>query len=78
MKIKKDEDETRWAVEWLDAVADGSNKMSQRELSVVEKRGGLQVIKELAEERGVHLLQIEDDEGNEPVAASTKPFEVIC
>lgn len=68
----------QWAIEWLDAVADGSNTMSQRKLSVVEKRGGLEKVMKMAQERGVHLLQIEDDKGDELIAASTKPFKVVC
>ena len=69
----------QWAAEWLDAVADGSNTMSQRKLSSVEKRGGgLEAVKALARERGVHLLLLEDDKGNELVAASVKPFKVVC
>ena len=75
---KQDDQEMKWAVDWLDAVADGSNTMSQRKLSVIEKRGGLEAVKKLAEDRGVHLLQIEDDKGNELLAAGTKPFKVIC
>lgn len=70
---------TQWAAEWLDGVADGSNTMSQRQLSSVEKRGGgLDAVVALARERGVHLLLLEDDKGNELVAASMKPFEVVC
>ena len=70
---------TLWAADWLDRVADGSNTMSQRKLSSVETRGGgLKAVKALAEQRGVHLLLLEDDQGNELVAASTKPFEVVC
>ncbi len=69
----------RWAVEWLDGVADGSNTMSQRKLSSVEKRGGgLEAVTALARQRGVHLLLLEDDKGDELVAASAKPFEVVC
>ena len=69
----------RWAAEWLDGVADGSYTMSQRKRSSVEKRGGgLEAVKALARERGVHLLLLEDDKGEELVAASTKPFEVVC
>ncbi len=69
----------RWAVEWLDGVADGSYTMSQRKRSSVEARGGgLEAVKALARERGVHLLLLEDDKGDELVAASTKPFEVVC
>ena len=68
-----------WASEWLDAVADGSNTMSQRKLTSIERRGGgLEAVKALAEEKGVHLLLIEDDKGNELVAASVKPFTVVC
>jgi hypothetical protein len=53
--------------------------MSQRKLSSVETRGGgLEAVTALARERGVHLLLLGDDKGDELVAASTKPFEVIC
>ncbi len=72
-------DATQWADEWLGAVADGSNTMSQRKLSSVQERGGgLEAVKVMAEQKGVHLLLVEDDKGNELVAASTKPFKVIC
>lgn len=71
--------EQKWASDWLDSVADGSNTMSQRKLSSIEKRGGgLKAIKALAKNQGVHLLLLEDDKGNELVAASTKPFKVVC
>lgn len=70
---------TPWATEWLDSVADGSNTMSQRKLSSVEERGGgLEAVKAAAEQKGVHLLLVEDDMGNELIAASTKPFTVLC
>ena len=78
MSDAKSETEMQWAIEWLDAVAVGANTMSQRKLSVIEKRGGLRAVKNLAKERGVHLLQIEDDKGDRIIAASTKPFKVIC
>ena len=69
----------QWAADWLDSVADGSNTMSQRKLTSVEKRGGgLEAVKALAQERGVHLLLLEDDKGDELIAASVKPFEVVC
>jgi len=69
----------RWAADWLDAVAGGTNTMSQRKLSSVEKRGGgLEAVKAFATERGVHLLLLEDDKGDALVAASVKPFEVVC
>ena len=70
--------QSQWAADWLDSVADGSNTMSQRKLSSVESHGGLEAAKALAQQKGVHLLLLEDDKGNELVAASTKPFEVVC
>ena len=73
------ESESRWAAEWLDGVADGSHTMSQRKLSSVEAQGGgLEAVAVLARQRGVHLLLLEDDHGNELVAAGTKPFAVVC
>lgn len=76
---KTNEADNSWAGEWLDAVADGSNTMSQRKLTSIERRGGgLEAVKALAQEKGVHLLLIEDDKGNELVAASVKPFTVVC
>lgn len=69
----------QWTEKWLDAVADGTNAMSQRTLSSVEKRGGgLEAVKAAARQKGVHLLLLEDDKGCELVAASVKPFEVVC
>ena len=69
----------QWAVDWLDSVADGSITMSQRKLSSVETRGGgLEAVKTLAQQKGVHLLRLEDDKGNELIAASVKPFKVVC
>ena len=73
-------DETaRWTAEWLDAVAVGESPMSQRKLTSIEKRGGgLEAVKAAAKAKGVHLLLLEDDKGDALVAASTKPFEVVC
>lgn len=69
---------SQWATDWLDGVADGSNTMSPRKWSSVEKRGGgLEAVKALARERNIHLLLLEDDKGNEPIAASVKPFEPV-
>ena len=80
MKPEPTTDEAiRWTAEWLDAVAAGESTMSQRKLSSIEKRGGgLEVVKAAAKEKGVHLLLLEDDKGDELVAASTKPFKVVC
>lgn len=73
------ETKAQWAADWLDGVADGSNTMSQRKLSSVETRGGgLEAVKALAQERNVHLLLLEDDKGSALVAASVKPFKVVC
>lgn len=53
--------------------------MSQRKLISVQQRGGgLDAVKAVAEQAGVHLLLVEDDKGIELVAASKKPFNVIC
>lgn len=69
----------QWAAEWLEGVADGSHTMSQRKLSSVEARGGgLEAVTALARARGVHLLLLEDDKGDALVAASAKPFAVVC
>lgn len=55
--ISELEDTTQWASEWLDSVADGSNTMSQRKLPSVEERGsGLDAVKTLAKQKGVHLF----------------------
>ncbi len=70
---------SRWTADWLDSVANGSNTMSQRKLSSIEKRGGgIDAVRVIAEQKGVHLLLLEDDKGNELVAASIKPFKVVC
>ena len=79
MDIDDLESKAAWAEGWLNTVASGYNIMSQRKLSVIEKHeGGLEAVKVLAIKKGVHLLIVEDDEGNKIVAASTKPFLVIC
>lgn len=69
----------QWAADWLTPVAEGASTMSQRRLSSIEKHeGGLAVVKATAEKLGVHLLLVEDDQGNNIVAASNNPFQVIC
>ena len=69
----------RWAEAWIEAVASGASRMSQRRLSSLERLGGgIDAVRAVAERSGVHLLLLEDDEGNALVAASTTPFEVIC
>ena len=71
--------EAEWANEWLEGIANGSNTMSQRKLTSIEARGGgLDAVKVIAQEKGVHLLLVVDDKGDELVAASPHPFKVIC
>ena len=78
MKTDSSAPAAQWASAWLDSVADGSSTMSQRKLTSIEARGGLEAVKAIAEQKGVHLLLLTDDKGNELVAASTKPFKVVC
>jgi hypothetical protein len=71
--------ETDWSDKWLSPVADGSSTMSQRKLTSIETRGGgLSRVKIAAKKKGVHLVLLEDDKGEQLIAASTKPFKVIC
>lgn len=68
-----------WADPWLDSVATRRSSMTQRSVTRIEKReGGLRELGRRARQRGVHLLLLEDDQGRKIVAASTKPFRVIC
>ena len=73
-----DQADRDWATEWLSSVANGSATMSQRKLTTVEKHGGLNVVKTVAQELGVHVVQLEDDKGDQLLAASVHPFKVIC
>lgn len=68
----------QWVEDWLKSVVDGSNTMSQRRVTSIEKHVNLSKVKRIAIRMGIHLLMVEDDEGNKVVAASTKPFKVIC
>jgi hypothetical protein len=75
MKTKQ---ENEWTKKWLDSVVDGSSTMSQRKTSSVEKHGGgINALKRKAKQRGVHLVRLEDDKGNDLIAASLKPFKVL-
>ena len=78
MRSNKSSASAQWITAWLDSVADGSNAMSQRSLSSIEKHGGLGAVVVVALERNVHLLLVEGDAGREIVAARKKPFKVIC
>lgn len=64
--------------DWLEAVASGAATMSQRNLKWVEANGGLQELIAAAEQRGVHLVRLTDDKGNDPLAANQKPFQTLC
>ena len=69
----------KWASDWLDSVANGSSTMSQHKVTSIEMRGGkIKEVKALAKKKGAHLLLLEDPKGNELLAASTKPFKVVC
>ena len=75
MKTKQDNE---WTTKWLNSVVDGSSTMSQRKTSSVEKYGGgINALKRKAKQRGVHLVRLEDDRGNDLIAASLKPFKVL-
>lgn len=79
MKTKKAKPPEQWAADWMESVANGSNTMSSRKLTSIEKRGGgLKKVAALARKRKVHLVLFEDDQGSRVVAASTKPFKVVA
>ena len=79
MSTKTTSSAGQWAAEWLAGVAGGANTMSQRKLPAGENHGGgLDAIRAVAREKGVHLVLLTDDKGDELVAASTHPFKVIC
>lgn len=67
-----------WLSQWLGGVADGSATMSQRKLSVIERKVGLAAARRAARARGVHLVQLTDDRGEALIAASRDAFTVIC
>ncbi len=67
-----------WIKSWLDNVASGKSKMSQRKRTAIDAHGGLDVVVAAAREKGVHLVQLTDDTGAVLVAASLKPFETLC
>jgi len=77
-KTNDEGDAETWADDWLSAVADGTMTMSQRKLTTVEARGGLDAVAAVARRHGVHLAVLVDDHGNELVAASRHPIRVIC
>ena len=70
---------SEWTEQWLSAVAEGRSTMSQRKLASIETRGGgIKLVKAIANELHVHLVQLTDDKGNVLVAASKHRFKVIA
>ena len=79
MKTSQSKSPEKWTAEWISSVAAGSNTMSARKLTSIEKRGGgLKAVASAARKQKVHLVLFEDDQGSEVVAASTKRFKVIA
>ena len=67
-----------WAEKWLDSVAEGRSKMSQRRVASIERHGGgLDAVAAAAKSKGVHLVMLTDDKGAQLVAASVHPFKVL-
>ena len=64
--------------DWVSSVANGSATMSQRNLKWVEAHGGLERLVDTARSRGVHLVQLTDDKGQELLTASRLPFRTLC
>ena len=64
--------------DWIDSVATGGSTMSQRNLKWVEANGGVDKLVDTASRRGVHLVQLTDDKGNDLLAASQEPFKTLC
>ena len=63
----------------MTSVANGANTMSSRKLESIDKRGGgLKRVASAAKKQKVHLVLLEDDNGQKIVAASKKPFRVIA
>ena len=79
MKNSQIDAERAWTERWIESVASGTFTMSQRRLTAIDRfGGGLARAKMIAEERGVHLLQLTDDQDQKLVAASRHPFIVVC
>lgn len=78
MHASIDTPERQWLDRWMtDASRRGA--MSQRKRSAVERHGGgLNEAAQAAKDRGVHLLLLTDEHGEEVLAASLSPFRVIA
>lgn len=76
--MKAGAEHTAWVTKWLIA-GTGKSSMSQRKVTSIQRcGGGLSLAKRLAKKHQVHLLRLTDDEGNDVVAASKSPFQVLC
>ena len=79
MAARKPMPDATWLETWLEAVRSGASTMSQRKLTRFDTlEGGIAAARRLAKKKGVHLLLLTDDRGDELVAASLHPFKVIC
>jgi len=67
-----------WIEHWLEQVASGALAMSQRALTAIEARGGIDALVDAAKHRGVHLVELTDDRGKRLIAASKHPFRTLC
>ena len=77
--MRATEKQQRWVEAWLDAVVDGRATMSQRNAGTIETRGGgLANVTAVAEAKGVHLIELVDDQGHVLICASKHPFRVLC
>ena len=79
MKKNKIQSPEKWASNWIKSVADGSNTMSARRVTSIERNGGgLEAVAIEAKKQKVHLVLLEDDKGIKQVAASIKPFTILA
>ena len=70
---------SEWLEKWMESVRVGGGTMSQRSLSNLERKGAsLAALRKIARSRGIHILLIEDEQGRQLLAASVRPFKVIC
>jgi hypothetical protein len=78
LKDELNDKHQKWIASWLDAVQDGRATMSQRALSSVNSHGGLGEATKAARLRGIHLVELTDDNGRKLIAASRHPFKALC
>lgn len=78
MPHKTESENVLWMEKWLEAVRDGRSTMSQRTMTSIEAHGGVVEAKRQAKKRGVHLVELTDDQGRKLVAASRHEFKTLC